>query len=105
MLAYALATADVDLLRVCTLSQKNLRKGPMHPSLPAFKAPREHRCCWGSVCPFSLGGSSDLMTQLMKCSNWEALSPCPERAEESLLAHLAAVQIAAPAQPEEGCDG
>lgn len=83
----------------CTLSRRIFRKSPMHPSSLPSKAPREHRCCWGSVCPFARGKlrPDDSADEML---NWEALSPC-QRGQKNPFGSPCNVQIKPPAQPEE----
>ena len=58
----------------------------------------------GAASALSLGGKLRPDDSADEMLNWGGTVSLSERAEEPLLAHLAAVKIEPPAQPEEGCD-
>ena len=89
MLAYALkATADVDLLRCCTLSRRisGRTTRTLPPCLP--KLPGNIGVA-GAASALSLGGKLRPDDSADEMLNWGGAVSLSERAEESLLAHLA----------------
>lgn len=104
MLACTLkATADVDLLRCCALSRRISGRAPCTPP-PCFPKLPWNIGVAGAASALSLGGKLRPDDSADEMLNWGGAVSSSERAEEPLLAHLAAVQIKPPAQPEEGCD-